>query len=76
MGKPSVVGALLLVARQPGLAEFSREPILTVACVMLIAVSVAWIVVSRLILRELRRAALAGSPRRRRRRNVWSEPPS
>lgn len=59
--------------------EFVRDPALTVACVLVIVVSVAWIVVSRLIVRELRRAAmrtkrpeteLAKSPR-----DVWGTPP-
>jgi hypothetical protein len=39
------------------LEEFVRDPALTVACVLLIVVSVAWVVFSRLIYGNLRRAA-------------------
>lgn len=49
----------LIVAKGPGLGEFSREPILTVACVLLILVSIGWFVVARLISRNLKRAAAA-----------------
>ncbi len=62
------------------LVEFLSDPILTVACVMLIVVSVGWVVISRLIVRNLRRAAL--KRRRSRRvdaigsdRDIWSMPP-
>lgn len=62
------------------LEEFLSDPILTVACVMLIVVSVGWVVISRLIVRNLRRAAL--KRRRSRRvdairseRDIWSMPP-
>ena len=40
------------------LEEFVRDPFLTVAGVLLIAVSIAWLVVSRLIYANLRRAAV------------------
>jgi hypothetical protein len=56
----------LLMANPPPLGEFSREPILTVACVLLIVVSVAWIVTSRLIWIQLRRAAALEKARSRR----------
>jgi hypothetical protein len=46
----------VLAALRP-LEEFVRDPSLTVACVLLIVVSVAWVVVSRLIYANLRRAA-------------------
>jgi Tfp pilus assembly protein PilX len=39
------------------LEEFVRDPALNVACVLLIVVSIAWVVVSRLIYANLRRAA-------------------
>jgi len=62
------------------LEEFLSDPILTVACVMLIVVAFGWVVISRLIVRNLRKAALAG--RRSRRveamrpeRDIWSMPP-
>ena len=70
--------AVLLAQRTQPIEEFLREPILTVACVLLIVVSVAWIVVTRAIVRNLKRAAL----RRGRKpgtysppRDIWSEPP-
>lgn len=62
------------------LDEFLSDPILTVACVMLIVVSLGWVLISRLIVRNLRKAALRG--RRSRRidamrpeRDIWSLPP-
>ena len=46
---------------QPPLAqsveEFARDPALTVAAVLLIVVSLAWIIVARMIWINLRRAA-------------------
>ena len=69
---------VVLAARQP-LGEFLTDPILTVACVLLIVVSVGWIVVWRRILKDMRRAAV-----RRRRpppgavrpaRDIWAYPP-
>lgn len=62
------------------LEEFLAEPVLSIACVMLIVVSVGWVVVSRLIVRNLRKAAMRG--RRSRRieaarptRDIWTMPP-
>ncbi len=60
--------AVTLVAKAPRLDEFSREPMLTVACVLLVVVSIAWIVMSRVIYRNLKKAAAAGPPPRRRKR--------
>lgn len=50
--------------RQTSLKEFLRDPTLTVACVLLIVVSVAWIVVSRIMVRRIKRRARAVGPRR------------
>lgn len=61
-------GLPLLVAKGSRLEEFSREPMLTVACVLLVVVSLAWIIVSRAIYRNLKRAAAAGPPPRRSKR--------
>lgn len=62
------------------LEEFLADPALTIACVMLIVVSVGWVVISRLIVRNLRKAAMRG--RRSRRieaarpsRDIWTMPP-
>ena len=46
----------LPVMAQP-VEEFARDPALTVAAVLLIVVSLAWIVVARMIWINLRRAA-------------------
>jgi hypothetical protein len=60
---------IVLAALRP-LEEFVRDPALTVACVLLIVVSMAWVVVARLIYVNLRRAESArrGRARRARRR--------
>ncbi len=42
----------------PNVEELFDDPMLTVACVLLVLVSVGWILVSRLVVRNLRRAAL------------------
>jgi hypothetical protein len=62
------VYVLLVAAKGPPLEEFSRDPLLTVACVLLVGVSMGWIVVSRLIYRNLKKAAAAGPPSRKRKR--------
>jgi cell division protein FtsX len=49
--------ALEALAQTRPLDEFVRDPALTVACVLLIVVSVAWVVVARMIWLNLRRAA-------------------
>ena len=68
------------LAAKPTLAEFFRDPILTVACVLLVVVSLGWIVVTRLILRHFKKAARRGvkgpvldtaiTPR-----DIWNIPP-
>lgn len=58
--------------------EFLRDPALTVACVLLIVVSAGWIVISRLIVREMRRAALRAHREPdlvKPPRDIWSVPP-
>jgi hypothetical protein len=58
---PHLTGAL-----KP-LEEFVSDPALTVACVLLILVSVAWVVMARLIWLNMKRAAFKSeAPRRRR----------
>lgn len=62
------------------LGELFRDPALTVACVLLIVVSVGWVIVSRLIVRRLKKAALKGQHIARRDivqppRDIWSYPP-
>lgn len=62
------------------LEEFLAEPSLTVACVLLVVVSVSWVVVARVISRRLRRAALEAGRRpppevAAPARDIWSDPP-
>lgn len=71
---------LQLAQKIDPLEEFLSDPILTVACVMLIVVSIGWVLISRLIVRNLRKAALRGRRSRRidavrSERDIWSIPP-
>ena len=69
-----------LAATARDIGELFADPALTVACVSLIVVSIGWVVVTRMILRRLKRAARRGhriaridtvqSPK-----DVWSYPP-
>jgi hypothetical protein len=66
--------------RDPNIEEFFADPTLTVACVLLIVVSVGWILVSRLVARNMRRARLRRlNPSKpgeyQPPRDVWAEPP-
>ena len=77
----SDMSAPVVLAQTNSFGEFAREPILTVACVLLIVVSCAWIIVSRMIVRHLKRYdAAAGQAKQRRRptrtKKVWDEPPA
>ena len=66
----------LLWAQPQG--EFAQEPLLTVASVLLIVVSIGWIFVSRLVSRNLRRRA---TQRRQKQgavkpaKDIWAVPP-
>jgi hypothetical protein len=69
-----------LAATADQIGELFRDPALTVACVFLIVVSIGWVVVSRLIVRRLKQAALRGQHIARRDivqppRDIWSFPP-
>lgn len=60
------------------LREFLVDPSLSVACVLLVVVSVGWIIVWRRILRDMRRAASRRPTRTdvvRPPRDIWSYPP-
>lgn len=59
------MSADIFLAQTTSFGEFARDPILTVACVLLIVVSISWIVVSRMIVRQLKRYEEA-QPRKRR----------
>lgn len=62
------------------LVEFMRDPTLTVACVLLVVVSVGWVVVTRLILHKMKRAARQGvrgtaTDSIRPAKDIWTLPP-
>ncbi len=70
----------VLGATARALEELIRDPVLTVACVLLMVVSIGWIVVTRQIVRVMKRAARRGRavPRIdvvRPPRDIWSYPP-
>jgi hypothetical protein len=73
----------VLLAKAGSFAEFTRDPLLSMAAILLIVVSVAWIFVSRLIVGEMKRAAIKAQrragrppPPPRRKTEVWKQPPS
>jgi hypothetical protein len=74
-----MTGVILLARDGPGLREFLSDPSLTVACVLLIVVSVGWVVVTRLILHDQNSAAHRSRGTRSREpkpvRDIWSSPP-
>ncbi len=71
----------LLAAREArGLLDFFRDPSLTIACVLLIVVSIGWIVVTRWIVHQMKRAARRGTrgpatDAIRPAKDIWSLPP-
>ena len=75
-------GLALIAAKDRAFGELARDPVLTVACVLLVVVSIGWVVVTRLISRNLRKALLRREEAERRRvgdvrapRDIWSQPP-
>ena len=70
----------VVAAQKPegGLEQFGTDPLLTMACVALIVVSITWIVLSPAIYRNLRRAAERAELRIdtvRPPRDIWKTPP-
>lgn len=61
------------------LDEFVQDPLLTVASVLLIVVSIGWIVVSRIVSRNLRKTAQrARGPKKgaaKPAKDIWAGPP-
>ena len=61
------------------LEEFAQDPLLTVASVLLIVVSVGWIVVSRLVSRNLRKSATLARGQKKGAvkpaKDIWAGPP-
>jgi hypothetical protein len=69
--------AHLTFAAQRPLREFLTDPTLTIACVLLIVVSIGWVVVWRLIIRAMKKAASRGvsSEAPQNPRDIWAFPP-
>ena len=66
-----------MLQTQP-LEELAQDPLLTVASVLLIVVGVGWIVVSRLVSRNLRKTVAARTRKKgpvRPARDIWAGPP-
>ena len=62
------------------LLDFMRDPALTVACVLLVVVSLGWVIVTRMIVHRMKRAARRGlntpaTDTIRPARDIWSIPP-
>ncbi|HEX2057782.1 MAG TPA: hypothetical protein VHI71_05360 [Actinomycetota bacterium] len=61
------------------LEEFAQDPLLTVASVLLIVVSLGWVVVSRLVSRNLRKSATRAKAEKkgtvRPAKDIWAGPP-
>ena len=73
-----MIGPLAATADQIG--ELFKDPALTVACVLLIVVSIGWILVSRMIVHRMKKAARRGQRLAQRDflqnpRDIWSYPP-
>lgn len=69
-----------MAATARDVGELFRDPALTVACVLLMVVSIGWVIVTRLIVRQMKKAARLGRavPRIdvvRPPRDIWSYPP-
>ena len=73
-----MIRPLFLAALDP--FDVIEEPLLSVAAVLLIFVSVAWIIMSRLITHEMKKAAYRAlnnktSRKAKPSRDIWSSPP-
>ena len=72
---------LQLAATARDIGELFRDPALSVACVLLMVVSIGWVVITRIIARRMRRAVLLGQIRGRQRdavvapKDIWKFPP-
>ena len=80
-GAPDLeLASLLLSQADEGFAELARDPVLSVAAVLLMVVSLAWVIVARLITVNMRRIATRRLRAQGRRqpvppKKVWTEPP-
>ena len=69
-----------LAASAEQIGELFKDPALTVACVLLMVVSIGWVVVSRMIVHRLKKAAQRGQRIAQRDvvanpRDIWALPP-
>lgn len=78
----ATVAMLVEAARRSGverrLENFSDDPLLTIACLALIGVCLMWVIMSRLISRNVKRAAQRGDlkvDRVKPPKDIWSAPP-
>jgi hypothetical protein len=74
------VDLALVIAQEGSIEEFAKEPVLSMAAVLLILVSILWIVVSRLITREMRKSAYRqlrrkGTKAPTTEQEMWNVPP-
>ncbi|MGI8773533.1 MAG: hypothetical protein ACR2KQ_00770 [Actinomycetota bacterium] len=70
----------LELAQEGSFSELAEDPVLTLAAVFLMVVSVTYVVVARLITRNMKRAAMKKMRRRgkkvpRAKREMWDAPP-
>lgn len=72
---------MVTVLQAQPLEEFAQDPLLTVASVLLIVVSLGWIIVSRLVSRNLRKTAAMARDQRKKKgavrpaKDIWAGPP-
>lgn len=69
-----------LAATADQIGELFKDPALTVACVLLVVVSIGWILVSRMIVRRMKKAAKRGQHIAQRQlvqspKDIWKFPP-
>ena len=74
------LASLVFSQAEEGFAELARDPVLSVAAVLLMVVSLAWVIVARLITVNMRRVAARRLRAQGRRppvspKKMWTEPP-
>ena len=70
----------LELAQEGSFEELVKDPVLTLAAVFLMVVSLMYIVVARLVTKNMKKAAIKRMRRQgkkppRRKRTMWTEPP-
>lgn len=66
---------MLLDVAQRNANRVLDQDLVTAACIALIVSSILWVVLSRLILRNLRKAAQVPTSKRKAVKALWSQPP-